>query len=70
MPGMTGSGLKSAIETAFAPETVLDGGERLLKFCNAVVQYIQANAVVLPDSLIVTDPDDGVLPVTGTGKVQ
>lgn len=66
---LSGSGLKAAIEAEFAPETPLDDA-RLQKFCDAVINYLVANAVILPDTFVVADPDSGTLPVTGTGELS
>ena len=66
---MTGLGLKNAIKAATNPPTGFDDAQ-LLVVCNAIVQYIQANATVAVTGTatgVTTGPSSA--PVTGSGTI-
>lgn len=59
---ITGAGLKAAIEAQFGAPI---DDEKLQEFCDAVVNYLVANTVVLPGTF---STEDG--PVTGEGLIS
>jgi hypothetical protein len=70
---MSGDAMGALIKSKISaiPGISITNSDELQAFCDAVgegvVEYIQANAVVLPTALISAPPGD---PVTGTGTVQ